>query len=497
MKRLLFFVFFLVSGVSAQAALVLEGVLDPGSGALGYGAAAIDPGAGYAYFLDTGTYITHISPPRQIHVLDRIRLSDFSLSLSETGISSFTSATIQQTNNVALIGVGPFSCGVIDPEEDFAYFGSETNPAKIIKVRLSDLALMGTITLPAAQAYLRAATIDTRHHFAYFGSSTTTGSIVKIDLENFTVASTLSFPGAGAVASAVLDTVANTGWFGTIDKPGKVVRVNLNTMQVTNTLTLNIGENHLTSAIYDPEDRLIYFGTETSSGVVVRVRALAMNRDRFIKLNASEGGFLQTAVWDSINNYAYFGSRTIPGKITKIDLIGGVPEITSIAQVEQEVPVGEPANFYITATGRDIAYQWNRDGAPIAGANTEHYQIPQTTLNDDGARFNCTVSNSSGSATSGETFLTVQPDIHVFPNPWRADRNTGVPLSFNGLPTGSVVKIFSTAAHWVQSVSETGGVAAWDLKNSGGQNAASGYYFYYVKTRNDRHQIRGKFAIIR
>ena len=76
--------------------------------------------------------------------------------------------------------------------------------------------------------------------------------------------------------------------------------------------------------------------------------------------------------------------------------------------------------------------------------------------------------------------------------------NGGLPVSFNGLPSNSSVEIFTLAAQFVRSVPANDGVATWDLKTSGGQNAASGYYFYVVKTGNDRHDgLRGKFAIIR
>ena len=74
-----------------------------------------------------------------------------------------------------------------------------------------------------------------------------------------------------------------------------------------------------------------------------------------------------------------------------------------------------------------------------------------------------------------------------------------MPLTFNESSARfKRLKFFTLAAQWVRTIPENGdGIATWDLKNNAGQNAASGYYFYYVKTADDRHTLRGKFAIIR
>lgn len=85
--------------------------------------------------------------------------------------------------------------------------------------------------------------------------------------------------------------------------------------------------------------------------------------------------------------------------------------------------------------------------------------------------------------------------VRVFPNPWRADRHTGVNLTFDGLLPNSTVKIFNLAAHWVKTLPV--GTFTWDLTNDTGQTVASGYYFYLVTTGNDKQTSHGKIAIIR
>jgi len=97
--------------------------------------------------------------------------------------------------------------------------------------------------------------------------------------------------------------------------------------------------------------------------------------------------------------------------------------------------------------------------------------------------------------TSSGAHLTIIPVVRVFPNPWRADRHTGVNLTFDGILPNSTIKIFNLAAHWIKTLPV--GTSTWDLTNDQGQKVASGYYFYLVKSRDDKQTVEGKLAIIR
>jgi hypothetical protein len=530
MKRL-FFLFLLIFATKAQAELVREG----GStlSLIGIGAGAIDTVGGFTYFIDTGTLDFLTFPTIQVTHFDQVRITDLGESGSKTVISTFSTVASQIQNTALIDTQGQFAyftfgqstttlakfalpgfttmvssvalsstlghptCEVLDPTTSYAYYGTDTSPGQILKIDLTNLTIVSSITLPSPNTNILSAVIDTQNHFAYFGSGTTpgNGNVAKINLANFSYVNTLTFNNAGAARSGFLNTTQGFLWFGTNDSPGKVVQIQLSNFQVRNTLTLSANENELASVIYDPVNQYAYFGTDTSTGIVVQVQPVAMKRIESLELNSGEA-FLETALMDA-DHYGYFATLTNPGRVVKLDLIGGVAQITSIAPPEEEVPVGQPASFSVSATGRNLSYQWNRDGTPIVGATQTSYQLSPTTLTDDGVTFTCSVINSSGTVTSGGTVLTVDPDIHVFPDPWRADRHNGLPLSFNGLPSGCLVEIFTLAAQWVATIPENGGVATWNLKNNSGQNAASGYYFYYVKTTDDRHTLRGKFALIR
>ena len=83
------------------------------------------------------------------------------------------------------------------------------------------------------------------------------------------------------------------------------------------------------------------------------------------------------------------------------------PSITS-HPADATVAVDDPATFTVAATGAaPLAYQWQRDGADVPGANQASYTLPAAQPADDGSRFRCVVTNAHGSATSNEALLTV------------------------------------------------------------------------------------------
>jgi len=85
--------------------------------------------------------------------------------------------------------------------------------------------------------------------------------------------------------------------------------------------------------------------------------------------------------------------------------------------------------------------------------------------------------------------------VKVFPNPWRGDRHTAS-ITFNGLPTGATVKIFTISGHLVRDLGENGGQILWDRRNSSDDTVASGTYVYLI-TDPRGGQRKGKLAVIK
>lgn len=83
------------------------------------------------------------------------------------------------------------------------------------------------------------------------------------------------------------------------------------------------------------------------------------------------------------------------------------PTITTPPQ-STTAQVGQSASFSVVAAGTaPLAYQWLRNGVPIAGATLAGYTTGTLAAGDDGAVFSVTVTNSAGSSTSAPATLTV------------------------------------------------------------------------------------------
>ena len=94
-------------------------------------------------------------------------------------------------------------------------------------------------------------------------------------------------------------------------------------------------------------------------------------------------------------------------------------EKPSIGKQPQNVSVkaGEQATFTVAATGTDLKYQWQidrNDGkgfADIAGADRASYTTSAVDKNCNGYKYQCVISNSVGSVTTGTATLTVTEDV--------------------------------------------------------------------------------------
>ncbi len=84
------------------------------------------------------------------------------------------------------------------------------------------------------------------------------------------------------------------------------------------------------------------------------------------------------------------------------------PRITK-QPASQQVTVGQAVTFSVIATGSPtLKYQWRRNNTNIPGATAASYTRSGTVLGDNGAQFNCVVTNNFGTATSNPATLTVK-----------------------------------------------------------------------------------------
>ena len=87
-------------------------------------------------------------------------------------------------------------------------------------------------------------------------------------------------------------------------------------------------------------------------------------------------------------------------------------------------------------------------------------------------------------------------NVRVYPNPWRSDKHSGQNMTFDGLVTGTTIKIFTVSGHKVKELQGDGPSIPWDLTNDSGVKVASGIYVYLV-TDSQGDKVRGKLAVIK
>ena len=87
--------------------------------------------------------------------------------------------------------------------------------------------------------------------------------------------------------------------------------------------------------------------------------------------------------------------------------------------------------------------------------------------------------------------------LRVFPNPWRSDRHAAQSVTFDGLPLGSSVKLFTVSGRLVKTLTPAITSATWDLANDKGDKVASGIYVYLITVGNSGDKARGKVVVIK
>jgi len=121
------------------------------------------------------------------------------------------------------------------------------------------------------------------------------------------------------------------------------------------------------------------------------------------------------------------------------------------------VTAGQTATFTVVAAGTaPLSYQWQKNGANIAGATSSSYTTLATTTSDSGSTFAVVVTNTAGTATSSVATLTVNPA------PAPAIQVSPTSLSFGNDVVGTslsqalIIKNTGTATLTITQVTETG-----------------------------------------
>ncbi len=187
---------------------------------------------------------------------------------------------------------------------------------------------------------LNCVALDSQGGYAYFGTNTSPGKVIKVALNEGgpgptrVGAVTLNI-GEDKLTTALIDPASGYAYFGTFTVPGKVIKVALGAGDEppsrVASVTLNPGEDKLDSGGIDPTNGFAYFGTYTGPGKVVKVELGAGSspprRVGAATLATGENS-LTCAVLDLYRGYAYFGTQTSPGIVVKVGMgIGWNPPV--------------------------------------------------------------------------------------------------------------------------------------------------------------------------
>jgi hypothetical protein len=157
-----------------------------------------------------------------------------------------------------------------------------------------------------------------------------------------------------------------------------------------------------------------------------------------------------------------------------------VPPSIATQPASQTVTAGQTASFSVAVTGTaPLSYQWQRNGANIAGATSASYTTPATTTSDSGSTFRVSVSNSAGTVTSAAATLTVNA--------------AAVPPSITTQPASQTVTAGQTASFSVAATGTAPLSYQWQKNAANIAGASSSSYTTPATTTSDS---RSTFRVV-
>jgi Immunoglobulin domain len=160
--------------------------------------------------------------------------------------------------------------------------------------------------------------------------------------------------------------------------------------------------------------------------------------------------------------------------------VGGLASAPTITRqpVSLTVTSGQTAPFSVVASGTaPLSYQWQKNGANIAGANAASYTTAATTSDDNGSTFDVVVSNGAGNVTSHQATLTVTA--------------SAMAPAITTQPANQTVSAGQTAAFSVVATGTSPLTYQWQLNGTAIPGASSSSYTTPVTTAaNSGEQFR-------
>jgi pectate lyase len=151
------------------------------------------------------------------------------------------------------------------------------------------------------------------------------------------------------------------------------------------------------------------------------------------------------------------------------------PTITT-QPASQTVNASQTATFSVAASGTaPFNYQWQKNGADIAGATSASFSVSNAQDSDAGT-YTVVVSNAAGSVTSAGATLTVITPPSIVTQPASQTANVGSNVSFTVTASGSSPFSYQ----WKKDGADISGANSDTLSLSGVQNGDAGTYTVVV-----------------
>ena len=179
-------------------------------------------------------------------------------------------------------------------------------------------------------------------------------------------------------------------------------------------------------------------------------------------------------VGDAANNYYCIVSGTSPcSNITSNNaalIVNTFAAITIQPSATQTICADLFVNFFITATGSNLNYQWFKgatmliDGGPITGATTSTLTINPIALSDAASDYHCVVSNVCTPGLSSNNAALIVNETPLIPDQTLSicSDDTFTLNLINGVPTAATVVPTNTTYTWPSPIltgGMTGGIA--------------------------------------
>lgn len=253
--------------------------------------------------------------------------------------------TFQRISAITLnVGETYLESGVLDTNNNIAYFYTNQNPAKLIKIDISNFSRLDAINLSITNG--GCIVIDSSNGFVYIGSQQSPAIVSKVRISDFTEVSTLTLS-VNSARSAVIDTVNGFAYFGSFEIPARISKVRLSDFTEVGFLTTSAGITFRPSVI-DTINGFAYFGDESDSGTITKIRLSDFTE---VATLDSTLPFMHTASIDTSRGFAYFMGDNTSTKVAKINLstftVSSVLTLTGLPNNSLSSSEIDPSNNFI------------------------------------------------------------------------------------------------------------------------------------------------------